>query len=101
MRLGNTDSKLIGKFIEFLVRFFSVDKGDMQFGLQIFSDIEPSKAMEFWISELGIKSDQLFKPTITKSGSIGTYKKKSEFGVLQILYHNKKLRDLLISKLPM
>src|SRR3989344_440095 len=77
IRLGNTDPQLIKKFIEFLVHFFSIKKRDFKFGLQ------------------------LFKPTITKSGSIGTYKKKSKYGVITVMYHNKKLRNLLVSLLPM
>lgn len=99
VRLGNTDPELIKKFIEFLVKFFNIKKEDLKFGLQLFTDIEINKALDFWIKKLNVKRSQFYKPTITISGSIGTYRKKSEFGVLQVLYHNKKLRDLLINKL--
>lgn len=99
VRLGNTDPNLIKKFIEFLIRFFSIKKEDLKFGLQIFTDINIDKALNFWIKELGVNRNQFYKPTVTISGSIGSYKKKSEFGVLQVLYHNKKLRNLLYNKL--
>ena len=101
IRLGNTDPFLIKKFMDFLIRFFSIEKNDMHFGLQIFTDINSSKAMDFWIKKLKIKRSQFYKPIVTKSGSIGTYRKKSEFGVLTVMYHNKKLRNLLVSMLPM
>ena len=101
IRLGNTDPFLIKKFMDFLIRFFSIEKNDMHFGLQIFTDINSDIAMDFWIKKLKIKRSQFYKPIVTKSGSIGTYRKKSEFGVLTVMYHNKKLRNLLVSMLPM
>src|SRR3989338_5997361 len=52
IRLGNTDPFLIKKFMDFLIRFFSIEKNDMHFGLQIFTDINSSKAMDFWIKKL-------------------------------------------------
>ncbi|MEK9170272.1 MAG: hypothetical protein AAB674_01355 [Patescibacteria group bacterium] len=101
IRLGNTDPKLIKKFMDFLIRFFSIKKEDLRFGLQIFTDINKGEAMDFWQKELKIKLSQFYKPIITKSRSLGTYRKKSQFGVMTIMYHNKKLRDLLVSMLPM
>ena len=100
IRLGNTDPNLIKKFIEFLIRFFSIKKKDLHFGLQIFSDIKVERALDFWIKRLKIKRSQFYKPIISISGSIGTYKKKSEYGVLTVMYHNKKLRNLLVELLP-
>lgn len=101
VRLGNTDPMLIGKFMEFLIVIFGICRDDLKFGLQLFSDVDPEAALDFWIKELNIQRSQINKPIITKSGSIGTYRKKSQYGVLTIMYHNKKLRNLLISLLPM
>src|SRR3989338_9051458 len=89
IRLCNTDPYLIAKFIEFLLTFFRIKKEDMTFVLQLFTDIDPKKAMDFWIKQLRINKHQFNKPVITISGSIGTYRKKSEFGVLTVMYHNK------------
>ncbi len=97
IRLGNTDPYLIEKFIEFLVRFFNIRREDMTFGLQLFTDIDPKKALDFWAKHLRINKHQFNKPVVTISGSIGTYRRKNEFGVLTAMYHNKKLRDLMIS----
>lgn len=101
VRLGNTDPQLIKKFMDFLIKFFKIKKNDLRFGLQIFTDIDVGEAMDFWIKNLRINKSQFFKPTITKSGSIGTYRKKSQYGVLTVMYLNKKLRNLLIDLLPM
>lgn len=100
VRLGNTDPKLIKKFIEFLTRLFGVKRSDFRFGLQVFTDVSVKSAIDFWVKELRIKKQQLYKPTITISGSIGTYRKKSKYGVLTVHYHNKKLRNLLVDMLP-
>lgn len=95
VRLGNTDPKLIAIFIEFLTTFFQIKKADLRFGLQIFSDIDPQDALDFWRGKLKLKDSQFLKTIVTRSGSVGTYRKKSEFGVLQVMYHNKKMRDVL------
>ncbi len=101
VRLGNTDPQLIKRFMDFLIKFFNIKKSDLRFGLQIFTDIDKVEAMDFWIKNLRINSSQFFKPTITKSGSMGTYRKKSKYGVLTVMYHNTKLRNLLVNLLPM
>ena len=101
IRLGNTDPELIKRFIDFLIVIFGIDKNDLHFGLQIFTDINSDRAMDFWIKRLRIKRSQFYKPTITKSNSLGTYRKKSEWGVLTVMYHNKKSRDVLVNLLPM
>ncbi len=101
VRLGNTDYKLIEKFMDFMIKFFNLERKDFKFGLQIFTDIKIKEAMDFWTKKLNIDSSQFSKPIVTISGSIGTYRKKSLYGVLTVMYHNKKLRDLLIQKLPM
>jgi hypothetical protein len=99
VRLGNSDYRLIKKFIEFLEKIFSVKKQDLRFSLQLFNDIDPVEALKFWQKSLGVKINQFYKSTISKSVRKGTYGKKSQFGVLTLYYHNKKLRDLLVNLL--
>ena len=100
VRLGNTDPELIKNFITFLTKIFNVKKDDLRFGLQIFTDISPLVAIEYWMNKLQIEKKQFYKTIITKSGSLGTYRKKSQYGVLTVYYLNKKLRDLLVGMLP-
>jgi hypothetical protein len=99
VRLGNTDPALLDIFLRFLVRFFKIEKKDCRFGLQLFTDIDPEEALDFWSKRLKIHRRQFFKVTITPSGSIGTYRRKSRYGVLTIYYSNRKLRDLLVDLL--
>lgn len=100
VRLGNTDPELIKTFVTFLEEIFAVKRQDMKFGLQIFSDIDPELALSYWLDQLNVNRSQFYKITVTISGSIGTYRAKSKYGVLTVYYHNKKLRDLLVGMLP-
>ncbi len=100
VRLGNTDPALLNTFILFLTELFGVKKSDMKFGLQIFTDINPQEALAYWTRVLGVKPSQFYKIIVTISGSLGTYRKKSVYGVVTVHYHNKKLRDIVVDMLP-
>jgi len=101
VRLGNSDPALLRFFVEFLVIFFGVKKEDMRFGLQLFNDVSVSEALDFWGKELRIGRKQFYKVIITPSRGSGTYRKKSRFGVVTVYYNNKRLKDKLVSLLPM
>ncbi|OGJ60522.1 hypothetical protein A3C37_05080 [Candidatus Peribacteria bacterium RIFCSPHIGHO2_02_FULL_53_20] len=102
VRLGNTDPELLKTFMRFLIRFFRIRHEDFRFGLQIFSDIDPEVALQYWIKTLHVKREQFHKKVIvSKSGSMGTYRKKSVYGVVTVHYHNSKLRNMLVSRLPL
>jgi hypothetical protein len=75
IRLSSTDAKLITKFIDFLKTFFAIPKNDFRFGLQISTDITPRSALDFWTKELKISRKQFYKVTVTKSGSLGAYRR--------------------------
>jgi hypothetical protein len=100
IRLGNTDPVLLNTFMDFLIIRYGVKREDFHFGLQIFTDIDPNEALEYWTHELGVKSSQFYKIIVTISGSLGTYRQKSKYGVLTVHYHNKKLRDIIVRLLP-
>jgi len=104
VRLGNTDPKLIKKFLEFLVRICGIEKKKLRFGLQVFSDMNTDQTLRFWLKELrgyGINRNQFFKVTVTPSRSLGTYKEKSKFGVMTVHFCNTKLKNLIDKMLPL
>ncbi|HBI25820.1 MAG: hypothetical protein UT41_C0001G0162 [Candidatus Wolfebacteria bacterium GW2011_GWC2_39_22] len=101
VRLGNSDPKLIRMFMDFLVTFFAVNEEDFRYHLHIFTDIDINRARKYWMDELGMAETQFYKPTITRTGKLGTYRHKSEYGVLTIYYGNIKLRNKLIALVPM
>src|SRR3989344_6763344 len=101
VRLGNSDPVLMKKFIEFLVKFFQIDRNDLRFHLHLFSDINIREAQDYWVKKLNIKKEQFYKPIVSISGSLGTYRNKSKYGVLTVYYGNTKLKNLLVNLLPM
>jgi hypothetical protein len=97
IRLGNTDPDLILTFIEFLKVCFSIDKKDLRFGLQIFSEMSEKEALDFWCAFLDVSKKQFMKTVITISNKKGTYTHKIKHGVLTVYFNNTKARNQLCS----
>ncbi len=100
VRLGNTDLDLIKYFLKFITEFCGVKKSKIRFGLQIFNDIDVDTALLHWQTELGYGVSN-FMPSVVVSPpqGKGTYRKKSEFGVLTVYVHNKHLREWFIEEI--
>ncbi|MFH1088471.1 MAG: helix-turn-helix domain-containing protein [Patescibacteria group bacterium] len=100
VRLGNTDPALINKYIEFLIKICQVSPNKLRFGLQIFSDTNPELALDYWVKIINFPRKQFMpKVVVTPTRGLGNYRKKSEYGVLTVYCHNKKLKSLLMSML--
>lgn len=99
IRLGNTDSKLIKKFIKFLKYFYKIPDKKFKFGLQVFSDMPPHKVLQFWVKELGFPKEQFGRVVVTPTRGIGTYREKSKYGVLTVYISNIKLRSILMKEI--
>lgn len=96
MRLTNTDVRMVKKFIDFLEEFFNIDKNRLRFSLQIFEDLHPKEALNYWRRELGIKKEQFYKTIISEVRGKGTYKYKSEHGVIIVYFNNTKLKKIIL-----
>ncbi len=96
VKIGNSNPGLIRKFMEFLDTFYGVKRDTLKFHLHVFSDIKVQEAKSFWVKSLGITQSQFYKPTVTKTGKLGTYRKKSMYGVLTLYFSNTKLRNILV-----
>ena len=96
VRLTNTDAKMVRKFIDFLEKFCNIDKNKLRFSLQIFEDILPEKALNYWKGELGVKKEQFYKTIVSKVRGRGTYKYKSEYGVVIVYFNNVKLKKIIL-----
>lgn len=97
VKIGNSDPNVLRIFMKFLVRFFQIDRNKLKFHLHTFTDIDINQAKQYWMKELNIKEEQFYKPFVSKTGSLGTYRKKSKFGVLTLYYGNTKIRNLLVN----
>lgn len=96
VRLTNTDPKMVKKFIDFLEKFCGVDKNKLRFSLQIFSDIFETTAIKYWMKELDVKKEQFYKTIISEIRGKGTYKYKSEYGVIIVYFNNVKLKKIIL-----
>lgn len=92
LRITNTDPKMIKIFIRFLETFFLIDKKKLRFSIQIFNDISPQKALGYWINQLGVDRKQFYKTIISRVRGKGTYKYKTEYGVVVMYFNNVKLK---------
>jgi len=96
VRLTNTDAKMVKKFIDFLEKFFGIDRNKLRFSIQIFSDLSPQKVLNYWKTELKVKKEQFYKTIISKVRGKGTYKYKSEYGVIIVYFNNIKLKKIIL-----
>jgi len=96
VRIGNTDPDLLRYFLDFLITMYQVDESRLRFGLQVFTDMDPCTARDFWCKKLKVSSSSFQKIVVTPSIKKGTYTKKSEYGVLTIYFSNTKIRDTIV-----
>ena len=99
VKLGNSDPELLKVFIKFLTTFFKINGRSLKFHLHLFSDINVEEATSHWAKELNVRRSQFYKPTITQTGKLGTYRKKSTYGVLTLYFANTKLRNIMVELL--
>lgn len=99
VRLCNTDVRLIRKFIVFLDKVFGIKKNKLKFGLQIFQDLSRNDVLNYWVQELKVKENQFYKVIVSKVRGEGTYKYKSEYGVLTIHFNNSRLKELICKQI--
>jgi len=99
VRVSNTDPFLIRKFRDFLRGIYNVKEEKIQYGLILFNDSKKSRAIKFWENHLEIKRNQLGKITIIPPQGKGKYRKKSEYGVITIIFTNKKLKEHILTEI--
>ncbi len=99
VRLGNSDPDLILSFINFLQKIYNIDRQALHFGIQIFSEMDPKLALDFWCNKLNISKSQFYKVVVTPARGEGTYKRKVQHGVLTVYFNNTKLRNHIIGQI--
>lgn len=98
VKISNSDPELIKVFLEFLRKIYQIQEKRLKFTLHLFFDINPEEAIQHWVRSLGIPREKFLKPQIINLKRVGTYQKKSRYGVATLIFHNKKLRDVLIKE---
>jgi len=95
VRLSNSDPKLMRKFIEFLEKFFKIDKNRLKFSIQIPKDVSSKESIKYWSKELGIEKKYFYKPQIIQVRREGTYKYKKSYGTIILNFNNVKLKRIV------
>ncbi len=60
--------------------------------INYFDDSNYKNVLDFWMKETNIEAKNFYKPFMRKR-KLGTYKKRSVYGTITILFDNKKLKD--------
>lgn len=92
VRFTNSDPKIIKLFLRFLHQVCGVKKEKIKAWINYFDDSNYKDVLDFWIKETGIGIKNFYKP-FARKGKLGTYKKRSIYGTITILFTNKKLKD--------
>ena len=95
VKMANTNPYILRIFLKFLREICDVNELKIGAELNIFNDVDLKKAINFWISEVGIRREQLRTITVRESRG-GSYKNKSEYGTLSIYFSNIKLKKIII-----
>ncbi len=99
VRVTNTDPGVINIFVSFLKKIYKVKEDKIKYGLQLFDDSNPKKSLLFWQQVLNVDESKFYKVVISKVRGSGTYKNKSENGVITVYFNNSKLRNILVAEI--
>jgi hypothetical protein len=92
---ANSDPRLLGVFLRFLVTICGIDTKKLRFYLYCFSDQDSDALIRFWCSYLGVDRRQFTRPYVRSTLNKG--KRTMENGVLHIRYSDKRLIERILS----
>jgi len=90
----NSDYRILQLYLKFLREICGAEETKIKAALNIFDDINPKKALNFWSKMTEIPTSRFGKTIIRKSRG-GSYKNKSVYGTLTIYLANTKLKSLM------
>lgn len=95
--LANTDPAMIRFFIKWL-ESLGVQRANLRVRLQLYSDMNPAKEINFWSKVLRLPHSAFRAPYIktTRFADI-TYRNGFGHGTCNILYHNRVMNDHVLS----
>lgn len=99
LRITNSDPGLIRTFMRFVDGIYKLDKKRFSFSIVSFNDVNPETARNYWAKELKISPNRFGKITVVPTQGMGTYKKKSQYGICTVQGNNIKLRKLVIEEI--
>ena len=95
---SNSDASMIQIFLNFLRRICRVDDSRLRILLHFYDNQDEAELKKYWSKVTNIPLRQFNKSFVHK-GKTGNYKKKSEYGTVNIRYGDKKLLNQIIRRI--
>lgn len=92
--LSNSDPRMVVFFVNWLERCFGLDRlsGKIKFNLQLYSDMDSEKEVDFWANNLDISVSLINKPFIKKSTYSGLSYWSFGHGTCRVVVGDVKIR---------
>ncbi len=90
----NSNPAMVAMFAQFLREVCGVDEKRLRLGMHLYSDHNEKKLKKFWAKTVGIPSSQLIRSHV-HAGTKGSYKMKSQYGTVALVYSDTKLLGLI------
>lgn len=94
--LTSCDPKMLTLFVEWLIQYYGVEKGQMKVRLHLWPNSEEKAAKEFWAEKLEIPL-QNFTKSWTKPRGSGLGKRIHLYGICRVSISSKELLHKIIS----
>lgn len=97
--LANTDARVIKFFMQWLEKYLGVAKDEMRVQLHLYENMNIKREERFWLTELGIGKNQLYKLSVRKlQASSFSYKGSYRHGTCSLyVFGVEKRRKLMMS----
>jgi len=93
--LSNTDPRIIQVFLRFLREICRVEESKIWAWINVYDDVDLTKAQQFWQATTGLPNSQFYKPVVRPRRG-GTYLNVSEVGTLTVGVSNTRLRKIVL-----
>ncbi|MEK7526234.1 MAG: hypothetical protein AAB546_02035 [Patescibacteria group bacterium] len=97
--LTNTDPKMITIFRKFLINICHVNTSKIHYSLICFNDSNLDSVRNHWSNILEISPERFGKITQIPTQGKGTYKRKSQYGVCNIVVCNTKFKSWIMKEI--
>ena len=98
--LANTDPRIVAFFTKWLNEFLCIPKERMKAQLHLYPNMDIEKETKFWKNILGFKSEQFYKPYISKIlRSSFTYKESFRHGTCSVYFGSVEKKSELMASI--
>lgn len=96
VKFANSDPTMVRLFVHFLRSICGISTERLKILMHLYPDQDEKELKLFWARIAGISSSQFYRSYI-HIGRVGTYKKKSQYGTISLIYSDKKLLRIILA----